>query len=48
MKKVLINVLRVAISVGGLAYVFLTNDWQEVLGWGDGAHKADAGKRNHA
>jgi uncharacterized membrane protein YbhN (UPF0104 family) len=31
-KKVLINVLRVVISVGGLAYVFLTNDWQEVLG----------------
>jgi uncharacterized protein (TIRG00374 family) len=31
-KKIWVNVLRVAISVGGLAYVFLTNDWREVLG----------------
>ena len=31
MKKRWMNVLRVAISVGGLAYVFLTNDWREIL-----------------
>jgi uncharacterized membrane protein YbhN (UPF0104 family) len=31
MKKVWLNVLRVLISVGGLAFVFLTNDWRKIL-----------------
>jgi uncharacterized protein (TIRG00374 family) len=30
-KKLWTNILRVAISVGGLAYVFLTNDWRQIL-----------------
>ena len=30
-KKTWINILRVVISVGGLAFVFLTNDWRKIL-----------------
>jgi uncharacterized protein (TIRG00374 family) len=30
-KKLWTNILRVVISVGGLAYVFLTNDWRQIL-----------------
>ncbi len=30
-RKIWTNVLRVVISVGGLAYVFLTNDWRDIL-----------------
>ena len=30
-KKLWINILRVVISLGGLTYVFLTNDWRQIL-----------------